>query len=306
MLTLSGVVTFGDPFKRIVSFGDSLADTGTAHIYTGGFVPTEPGHFDGRFSNGIVWVEYLASDLRLPVDDYACGGARTNDQNFLDPATIPLGVELPGFTDEVDLFLADLGTSRVHQRDLIAVTMGSNDFFTYFTLVEVGLWPVMVDFPIGVMVGNEVDNIERLLNAGAQHVVVTNIPDLSKTPKFAAYPGFIKEWIRIMVGTYNLLLELELGLLADDYNCSIVVVDIESAMNHMVSNKELYGLENVTESLETNPALNPDTTLFWDDVHPTTYGHRLLANEVLDTILNAYVPGEAIGLDGNLPGWIHN
>jgi phospholipase/lecithinase/hemolysin len=136
-------------------------------------------------------------------------------------------------------------------------------------------------------------------------MVVTNIPDLSRTPEFAGYPVFLKEWIRIMVGTYNLLLEVELDNLADSYNCSIIVVDIESAMNHMIANKELYDLENVTDTLVANPALDPDTTLFWDDVHPTTAGHRLLADEVLDEILNTYVPGEAIGLDGIVPGWVH-
>ena len=67
---------------QIVAFGDSLIDTGNLFAATG--QPPAP-YFDGRFSNGPVWVEYLAGRLGIAPPtpsltggtDYAWAGAET-------------------------------------------------------------------------------------------------------------------------------------------------------------------------------------------------------------------------------------
>jgi hypothetical protein len=61
------VVSLGDirhglnsqPFSRILVFGDTLLDTPNFYRLSGGFPPTP--HFQGRFSNGRIWVEPLPS-----------------------------------------------------------------------------------------------------------------------------------------------------------------------------------------------------------------------------------------------------
>src|SRR5215470_1124845 len=61
---------FAASFDSLISFGDSLSDTGSG--------PATPPSYGGRFSNGPVWEEYLASSLGLPAaatKDYAIGGA---------------------------------------------------------------------------------------------------------------------------------------------------------------------------------------------------------------------------------------
>ena len=72
------------PYTGLVVFGDSLSDVGNDTIVTGGTFPG-PAYYQGRFSNGVNYVDDLAAKLGLPAPtpsvaggtDYAYGGART-------------------------------------------------------------------------------------------------------------------------------------------------------------------------------------------------------------------------------------
>ena len=61
------------PFSQVIAFGDSLTDNGNGRY-------AQPPNFQGRSSDGIVWVEYLANDLGIAglLDDYAIAGANTD------------------------------------------------------------------------------------------------------------------------------------------------------------------------------------------------------------------------------------
>jgi len=61
-------------YSSIVAFGDSLSDNGHA----------EDGYGFGIFSNGDVWVEYLAdsNNLNCTLYDYAYGGAKTDQSHI--------------------------------------------------------------------------------------------------------------------------------------------------------------------------------------------------------------------------------
>jgi hypothetical protein len=60
----------------------------------------------GRFSDGPVWVEDVASNLLIPLYDYAYGGA-TTDNNLVEGYTGPDStVLLPGVAQQVSEFLS--------------------------------------------------------------------------------------------------------------------------------------------------------------------------------------------------------
>lgn len=66
-------------FNDIVAFGDSLTDNGNIYAISGGLLPDPDTYYEGRFSNGPVWVEYMAAQLKLngTLDDNAYGGAKS-------------------------------------------------------------------------------------------------------------------------------------------------------------------------------------------------------------------------------------
>src|ERR1700734_2000682 len=86
MITFAAGGTQGDQITGIVSFGDSLSDVGNDYIASGGTQPSPTAdYYQGRFTNGGNWLDYLAHDLGVaaPVaslaggSDYAFGGAST-------------------------------------------------------------------------------------------------------------------------------------------------------------------------------------------------------------------------------------
>jgi hypothetical protein len=55
-------------------------------------------------------------------------------------------------------------------------------------------------------------------------------------------------------------------------------VDIDSLFNQILANPAAFGFSNVTAACNATPGCNPNTFLYWDTLHPTTYADSLVAN----------------------------
>src|ERR1700755_1796910 len=91
------------PFNDVVVYGDSLSDNGNVFRVTSllGFpTPVSPPYFEGRFSNGPVAVEDVASHFGVPLLDFAFGGATTGLGDEGDGGSVTNQVILPGITNQ--------------------------------------------------------------------------------------------------------------------------------------------------------------------------------------------------------------
>ena len=246
--------------------GDSLSDTGAVFAVTHGAVPASP-YYAGRFSNGPVWPEYLGSALSIPVQNFAYGGAQTSSANLFD------GLDFPGLSDEVALVT---GQSAVLDPDAIYVVWaGANDFRA---ALAKGQTP-----DIAGMVNNILNAVGALYFAGAQHVVVPNLPDLGVTPEGrASGSGPI---VTFLSETFNE--HLEAALVANVP--AAIRLDIFRLMQQTINDPSEYGFTNVTTPCLTPAGVCADASgyLFWDHVHPTTRGHALLAESFAKAINQA-------------------
>jgi thermolabile hemolysin len=265
------------PFSEIVVFGDSLSDTGNLHRLSGGVPP--PPYAAGRFSNGRLWIEYLAEDLGmelLPQNVYAVGGATTGDVNSNDGLA---GREYPGLQEQIAAFLSE-HPEGADPKALYTLWAGANDFFV---VIETGTSPAVL---ISNGVANTAQALQALFAAGARHIVVPNVPDLGITP-FGRGSG-IDSAITQLATTYNRTLSAALDALAKA-GIHTIRVDAFATLQAMVYSPQQFGFTNVTQPLIATRG-DPANFLFWDPVHPTTGGHEVLENEALDWIVEHFAP----------------
>jgi outer membrane lipase/esterase len=253
----------------ITVFGDSLSDNGNAAAAGAGAAVPSPPYFNGRFSNGQVWVETVISNLNLTTTsaNFAFGGATTGTANTINPA-------LPGLTTEIDRFLQ--ASPRANPDRFYAIWAGANDYLGGG-----------VTNPVPT-VGNISTAVQRLTGAGAQNLIVVNLPDLGRIPVGAANSAGLNQ----LTTVHNNLLRTSLQTFSQNNpNLSILPVDINALFNAAINNPARFGLTNVTQpclDLTTGAVCaNPNSFLFWDTLHPTAAGHRIISDYVLDTLTAA-------------------
>jgi phospholipase/lecithinase/hemolysin len=259
------------PFSSLVVLGDSLSDTGRTFVATGGAVPPAPYYFNGRVSNGPIWAEHLAPSLRLaydPLDNFSWAGANTGRINVYPG--------LPGMLDELDELLPAF-PRRLDKKALYVVFGGSNDFFR---ILVGGEAPAVV---IPQAIGNLIRIVRSLQAAGADHIVVVDLPDIGLTPRARAGGPAIAGAATYLSAQFNQLLKGALNQL----DFPVVRASAFALLNAMTANPAAYGLTNVTDQGLFAGPVNGATYLFWDDIHPTSLAHRHVAAMVFNAVAEA-------------------
>ena len=269
-------VAFATDFSNIVIFGDSLSDNGNLYAQTKKLVPDARQYYQGRFSNGLVWVEYLADKLQIygSLYNYAHGGASTDS---LAP---------PGLFSQINSFLVKQPFSTdMKSNSLVIIWIGANDFLIYNKK----------DYT------SSSENIAQCLEAlavqGFSNILVLNLPNLGDIPKMNKSQSSSSDYEERAI-FFNNELEDTISNFKDQYPyTAIYFFNVFSIFEDIVDNPQKYGFANAADvcpGFYINENYDNDGRyLFWDDVHPTTEAHMLLASKVA-AIFGADIP------DGNL------
>lgn len=262
-LTLSTATQRFDPINKLVVFGDSLSDTGTVFRATGGLYPPNPPYFQGRYSNGRVWVEYLADRLQLTpnqISNFAYGGATTgNDSTSLVPSLLG---QVQTFTKTNPE--ADVAT-------LYVLWAGANDYLQGTSSVS-------------APVANLTKAIDALTTTGVRRILVANLPDLGQLPSTRTSPQATA--LNTLTQTHNQALRRALKVLSQQADLQIAFLDVNTLYREAITDSAKFNLANVTSACLTGSRAcsNPDRFLFWDGIHPTTAAHRILGETAFSVI----------------------
>jgi phospholipase/lecithinase/hemolysin len=283
----SGIVA-ATPLHEIVVFGDSLSDNGNLYEFMKRQLPQSPPYYAGRFSNGPVWVEYLADSYfsKNPSDhllDYAYGGAGVSEEDDEDDVLFTLRREVSFYlTSHQDKASAD---------SLFVIWIGANNYLGMPSDIE----QTLSDVNAGIT-----HELERLVDKGAKHILVFNLPDLGKTPAAVEFDSV--DTMSYFSNQHNASLYTTVNILQNTYpDVQWLYFDLGKMFGHVLDNPTEYGVTNVTGTCSNSlvnsvtkksvlkmvasvtPKLTEDACngyLFFDLVHPSALAHKLISEKV--------------------------
>jgi phospholipase/lecithinase/hemolysin len=314
-------------YTNMVVFGDSLSDTGNVLSLTSAFTPQPFPNLPsapGRFSDGAVWTEYLAAGLGLPSgaqnsnllfngstvsligtpggQNYAYGGARTGLGGAAGATTGMMG-QLAAWNGAA--FASAL--ARAADPDALYVVFGGANDLRDARSAYSGASPTddAMRAAAAAATAQNITNIVGLLSqAGARHFLVSNLPDLGKTPEAAV--------LDVVAASTDITLEFNASLAADIAALDALLlagtgVDLDIRMmdfyslNEAITNDALnnggalYGITNVTAPCITPVAAGAyyfpgsvanscASATYSDLLHPSAAAHRLIGQLALSTV----------------------
>lgn len=260
--------------NQITVFGDSLSDAGNVSIATFGLLPG-PGYATrsvpgvpfavGYYTNpqsgsgpAGLWIDQLAGKIGVPDprpvlsplggSNYAVGSALTG-------GTLPQDM-----ANQVLLFLGThLGSASASS--LYTFWGGADDVFAAANPVTAA--------------DNIAGEIQQVASAGGKDFLWLNLPELGKVPDLIgntsaqiaanlASQAFDAEWL----ADVNHL---------DSLGINVIGVDVNTLFEQILTNPAAFGFSDVTHACDVTVGCDPNTFLYWDGKHPTTYADSLLA-----------------------------
>jgi hypothetical protein len=222
-------------------------------------------YYEGRYSNGPLWVEYLSGFLGFPYNpsnNFAYSGSTTS--NLLSQ-------------------VAGLPASTNLRSGLFTVWSGGNDFLddTSSLQTNTAAWNVV----ISNAVANITNAVATLYTNGGREFIVGNLPNLGRLPAFIGTPAGYTNYIDALVATFNTQLATAVtNIMQGCPGLRIYLIDNNTQLNNILSAPAAYGFTVITNgALEDSNLTNKSFTgpgadyVFWDIIHPTTKLHALTA-----------------------------
>ena len=254
-------------YDNLYVFGDSYCDIGNIFTATGGAEPAAP-YYNGRFSNGPIWLDHVAGFLGVPLKayllggtDYAFGGAWVTEAQSIPGA----GTTIPSVPEQVKLYLGQHG-GKADPNALYVIEGGGNDILDTTTGSPQRLGKQIAE--------GLVDSELLLRRAGARHFV---IPDLFNVGLLPAAAGNVRFATAASTATNEWLDEL-LAIEQCIEGVQIIRLNVFSLLNAVETDPAHFGFTDITDPcLTTGVCADPDHTFFWDTHHPTEFGHAFFA-----------------------------
>ncbi|MBP4047294.1 SGNH/GDSL hydrolase family protein [Chromobacterium violaceum] len=274
----------GNHANKIIAFGDSLSDTLNVYNHSPAIfrIPNRESWYLGHYSNGPLWVEHLANRLNLPLYNWATGGAGVNPDQY--------GM-IPSVLQQVQSWQEYMKSAPNYNpaSTLFTMWIGGNDLITYGNSPE-------------KIIATQKQSLMILISAGARKVLLMKLPDISRSPVFKL-PDYASSaaTVSLQVTEYNQKLDRLATQLREMYGNSLKleVFDGYTLFNDVLNNPAKYQMTNTTQScleLSNNGSSiyknsqkvrkecsNPNSFVFWDNLHPTTRIHQLLADRIANS-----------------------
>lgn len=283
------------PFDGLYIFGDSLSDGGNnalvigtdgAQPITNSYIPSQPygpPQGLGQYTNGNVWAYSFADAIGLGAyaapslaggGNFAFGGARVRVDGSVGGFPPSLRTQAMGYLD------ATGGVASASA--LYVVAGGGND--ARDALEAVAADPGNAVSIIGKAALAYAFNTGRIVDAlqaaGAQHIVVWDVPNLGIAPAVNAEGALASVLGNLVSKTMSQALLARMG-----GEAGVTLFDMYGLTTAWAADPGAYGIANASDACGGIIGCDPSTYLFWDGIHPTSAGHALIAGAMFDAVV---------------------
>ena len=229
--------------------------------------------------------------------DYAFGGAGVSetDEDDVDDVLFTLSREIDGYL----LSHQD----KADDTSLYVVWMGANNYLAI---------PEDADEAVAVVMSGIKRQLQRLVQKGAKHIMVVNVPDLGRTPAakdFDAVDLLTTLSIKHNVALNNIVSEMK----QIEPSVQWLYFDVNDVMNELLTYPERHGLTNTVDTCYEEMINKPSEKsilkmvssvqlrtsvdacsgyLFFDPVHPSEPAHVYMAEKTREMLDEAGVKFE--------------
>ncbi|MDP3637942.1 MAG: autotransporter domain-containing protein, partial [Azonexus sp.] len=215
-----------------------------------------------------------------PIDsgnNFATGSARIN----LVTTTSPDAALIPPVSTQVTHMLA---RGPLDPNALYAISGGHNDVFAQLSAGSNAAAVAGI-----VTAANDLTaQITRLQSAGARHLIVVGIMDMTKTP-IASMPGNVPDPLLLgnLVSSFNAVLESGLA------GKNLLYFNTGKMLDTVIANPAAYGFTNVTDaatssSLGHAPDPGKETAYLFADIrHPSAQFHKIMSEWIYSSLEGA-------------------
>ncbi|CAG8493777.1 13549_t:CDS:2, partial [Acaulospora morrowiae] len=304
----------------LVVFGDSYSDNGNLWRATNKIFPSPKYYFQGRWSNGRVWIEDLSCMLRASLTDLAYAGALTNNSIYEN--------EYPFTTNNISDFIIPSVDEQVQSFSPYVSCYPPKTTYVF--------WSGINDCTKKVV--SSIENyISYLASKGAKKFLVINVPAVDKSPDYNKFDNRTK--LQDTIKKFNNLLNATMSKLdRSNRNINIKVFDSYGFFKRIIEQPQIFGFKNVVDpcvnatndmgrrglkdvrnhllekrhhaggkckvgnhendgdnNCVTKEELsfhspgaceNPNEYFWWDGLHPSEKVHKLIASRVKEFICN--------------------
>lgn len=271
--------------ESLLLFGDSYFDTGAGNKIAASLGlplpnPTPP-YFNGRHSDGPIWIDYVSSELKIPFVSYAVSGSETGEVNLEE--------QLGGVhTQLLRYFETELPESQIHPRKIAILNGGSCDFFNLLNnpskLNPGGICDIVVQ-----AITNQLVDVLTLQMLGYKKIVIWNLINMGALPIFTD-PAYgltaLAPLYTCASEAYNTALlhsVRELNRTSDDDE-RIYIFDAFKVFNLVAADLKEDKINLTEHTITILPegsfvikGPQPEHLAFYDQVHPTTLAWKKFA-----------------------------
>lgn len=265
--------TLSERFRRSRFFGDSFSDTGNT--------------IAGRFSDGLVWTDYMAQHLGLPADAAPAFAAQRNSGIYAVAGAATTASVFPNTStqNQLDRWLTRPGGAATDATGLYTYFGGANDILNAAQAVAGGtLTPQAAQLAAIQAALNVGQGASALATAGAKFILLPNVVDLGRVPRVQAIPlPGAAAAVTGLTALFNATLASQIVGLRSTFTTTTFFdlrldILLDNVFHDAARGGAQYGITNTTQRCDQAGPPFCGVSLFHDDLHPTALAHSHVAD----------------------------